>query len=161
MRMSIFSNSGAQLCHYIRPVLSIILMSLTLTGCMAFRHESPRDHSTPADSATQTRNTKTDAESTEPAPRRDKAGLEDAMLKRCESELQALKVVSPEDFHRQTILFAKLMTTASQYGNVRSQADPLTVAAVDALYQYRTSRVCADISWRLLNALSDKGEDRQ
>ncbi|MGP2504322.1 hypothetical protein ACTUSN_23545 [Pantoea ananatis] len=152
-----FSNPGAPLCNYIPPVLSIILMSLTLTGCMAFRHESPRDHSTPVDSVTQSKHTKPDTESIKP----DNAGIEDAMLKRCESELQALKVVSPDDYHRQTILFAKLMTTASQYANVRSQADPLTVAAVDALYQYRTSRVCADISWRLLNALSDKGEGRQ
>lgn len=79
-------------------------------------------------------------------------------LSRCERELDALKSVNPEDYRRRVAVFSQLMTAASQYGSVRGETDANTTAAVDALYQYRVSRVCAGISLALLNALSERGE---
>lgn len=53
------------------------------------------------------------------------------------------------------------MTAASQYAGVRNDVNAGTQGAVDSLYQYRSARMCADISQALLTELSDRGDDRK
>ncbi|WP_336804086.1 hypothetical protein [Erwinia aphidicola] len=87
-----------------------------------------------------------------------KANLQQEMLDRCEKELDALKTVSPENYRSRMTAFSELMAAANQYATIRNEMDERTTSTVDALYQYRTSRICAGISWILLKALSENGE---
>ncbi|MGX8939552.1 hypothetical protein ACWWJF_01525 (plasmid) [Symbiopectobacterium sp. Eva_TO] len=83
--------------------------------------------------------------------------FQSAMLNRCSKELEALKQINPEEYHRRKAAFTRLMTVASQYASVRNDVNAGTQGAVDSLYQYRSAIMCADISHTLLTALSDKG----
>ncbi|MEJ1268948.1 hypothetical protein WDV93_24670 [Pantoea ananatis] len=76
-------------------------------------------------------------------------------------ELDALKTISPENYQSRMAAFSQLMEAANQYGSIRGEADERTASTIDALYQYRTSRICAGISWILLKALSENGEGRK
>lgn len=161
MKKNYFINSGHRTHHLLPSLLSSIIISFILTGCVDFHHKVPHDRTVPADKVIPNKRNQSGNIKPESTFPDQKNASQAILLKRCEGELKALKAVSPDDYRRQTILFAKLMTSASQYANVRAQTDQQTAAAVDALYQYRTSRLCADISWRLLTALSNRGEGHE
>lgn len=78
-------------------------------------------------------------------------------LKQCQGELGALRVVSPARWQSSQAEFTKIMTAASQYAGVRAAANKETQAAMDALYEYRITRFCANISQALMTALADRG----
>ncbi|WP_227136389.1 hypothetical protein [Kosakonia radicincitans] len=79
------------------------------------------------------------------------------MLNRCSKELEALKQINPVEYQRRKVAFIQLMAAASQYAGVRNDVNAGTQGTIDSLYQYRSARICADISQALLTELSDRG----
>ncbi|NEK83929.1 MAG: hypothetical protein G3W58_22345 [Pantoea ananatis] len=139
--------------------LGLLFGLLILSGCATTHHQPTAQQDSRAGTTTLHRSTgMMQGDKIESTTAAETPHPQAATLKRCERELDALKSVNPEDYRRRVAVFSQLMTAASQYGSVRNAADTNTTAAVDALYQYRVSRVCAGISLALLNALSERGE---
>ena len=80
------------------------------------------------------------------------------MLSRCSKELAALKKLNPSIYSRSNDAFTQLMSAASQYADIRNEVSEGTQGTVDSLYEYRTSKMCADISQALMTALTERGE---
>lgn len=150
------SLPGIAYRRYLTPFFGLLMLS----GCAATgRHQLPSQHDGRAGTPAQMKVTGTaQGDKKMNTIAADAPRPQAEALSRCERELDALKSVNPEDYRRRVAVFSQLMTAASQYGSVRGETDANTTAAVDALYQYRVSRVCAGISLALLNALSERGE---
>jgi len=68
-------------------------------------------------------------------------------MERCRRELEALKRIDSAEFD-------KLVSGASLYNGVRSEVGNYTQSAVDALYRFRSDKLCADIASDVLKELA-------
>jgi hypothetical protein len=74
-------------------------------------------------------------------------------IARCEKELQALKTFNSQKYAELDGKFEQVMNGAASYAGVRGIVDPATQHAVDALYQFRSAKVCAEIHAKMLESL--------
>lgn len=81
-------------------------------------------------------------------------------LKKCQTQLQALEVVSPSEHNKMQKAFDNLMNSAAQYTGLRKSVDENTQETVDSLYHYRANQLCARIAQTLMDSLTSKGEAR-
>lgn len=81
-------------------------------------------------------------------------------LKKCQAQLQALKVVNPPEYNRMQNAFDNLMNSAAQYSGLRKSVDENTQETVDSLYHYRANQFCARVAQTLMDSLTSKGEAR-
>ncbi|ROR08823.1 hypothetical protein EC836_105252 [Erwinia sp. JUb26] len=90
----------------------------------------------------------------------DKYKTDSEKLEQCQSQLEALKVMSPAQYTRLRSSFDYLMNGAAQYANLRQKTNADTQDTVDALYRYRANLLCAQIAQTLLDGLTRRGEAR-
>lgn len=90
----------------------------------------------------------------------EKYQTESEKLQQCQSQLEALKVMSPAQYTRMRNSFDYLMNGAAQYANLRQKINADTQDTVDALYRYRANLLCAQIAQTLLDGLTRRGEAR-
>ncbi|MFJ3358436.1 hypothetical protein [Serratia liquefaciens] len=76
----------------------------------------------------------------------------------CQKTLDSLQVVNPSAWKRHKEEFDTLIRSASQYGEVRDGVSDKTKDTVDAMYQFRTSKICSDIENEVMDALITRGE---
>ena len=77
-------------------------------------------------------------------------------MERCRRELDALKKIDLSVYNRRKQEFDKLLSGAVIYNGVRGDVGNYTQRAVDALYRFRSDKLCADISKDVLDNLSGK-----
>lgn len=77
-------------------------------------------------------------------------------MERCRRELEALKKIDSVVYNKRKMEFDKLISGASIYNGVRSDIGNYTQSAVDALYRFKSDKLCADIASDVLNGLSKK-----
>lgn len=82
-------------------------------------------------------------------------------IERCRRELEALKKISLVVYNKRKLEFDKLISGAALYSGVRKNVGDYTQNAVDALYRFRTDKLCADISNDVLNELSNSTSKKQ
>lgn len=75
-------------------------------------------------------------------------------MERCRRELETLKKVDLTIYSKRKAEFDKLMSGALLYNGVRSNVRSYTQSAVDALYRFRSDKLCADIANDILQCLS-------
>ncbi|MEE7414959.1 hypothetical protein [Escherichia marmotae] len=75
-------------------------------------------------------------------------------MERCRRELEALKRIDPTVYSKRKAEFDKLISGASLYNGVRSEVGNYTQSAVDALYRFRSDKLCADIASDVLLGLT-------
>ncbi|VEW03685.1 hypothetical protein [Escherichia coli] len=75
-------------------------------------------------------------------------------MERCRRELDALKKIDSEVYNKRKAEFDKLVSGASLYNGVRGDVGNYTQSAVDALYQFRSDKLCADIASDVLLGLT-------
>ncbi|EAS0547997.1 hypothetical protein EX404_25105 [Salmonella enterica] len=75
-------------------------------------------------------------------------------MERCRRELEALKKIDLSVYNKRKLEFDKLISGAALYSGVRKDVGDYTQSAVDALYRFRSDKLCADISIDVLNNLS-------
>lgn len=115
---------------------------LLLNGC-----GGRTQHASPSDKSVAVQNTeKTDVQK------------ETERLAQCQKELTALEGLSPEKYKSYRQKLDQLMNGAAQYAGLRTQVNSETRSTVDALYRYKVSRLCADITQATLIGLADRGE---
>lgn len=68
--------------------------------------------------------------------------------------MHALKGINGHKHTELDSKFEKVMRGAASYASVRPVVDPSTQTAVDALYQFHSAKVCADILAMMLESLA-------
>ncbi|EAT7400336.1 hypothetical protein CV198_24685 [Salmonella enterica] len=91
---------------------------------------------------------------TPPAP----AAGQSSAMESCSRELAALKRLDNRLYNRRKVQFDRLMHGASLYAGLRTEVAGSTQEAVDAMYRFRTGRLCAEISRDVLDALARQGD---
>lgn len=76
----------------------------------------------------------------------------------CDQELRALKRVDARRYAQRRAQFDRLMSGASLYADIRTDVAGGTREAVDAMYRFRTMKLCAEISRDVLEALTRSGD---
>lgn len=76
----------------------------------------------------------------------------------CRQALQSLKQINSNKALKYNDAFNNLVGAASQYNSVRTSISQSTRQAVDAMYQFKTAKLCADIDKELLDSLIYRGE---
>ncbi|EAU2710450.1 hypothetical protein OE847_003749 [Salmonella enterica] len=79
-------------------------------------------------------------------------------MESCSRELAALKRLDNRLYNRRKVQFDRLMYGASLYAGLRTEVAGSTQEAVDAMYRFRTGRLCAEISRDVLEALARQGD---
>lgn len=79
-------------------------------------------------------------------------------VEQCRKALNSLQTVSPEQWQKHKAEFDSLVKSASQYGAVRNGVSDNTKDTVDAMYQFRTSKICSDIEKDVMDGLIEHGE---
>ncbi|GCP46326.1 hypothetical protein HmCmsJML095_03443 [Escherichia coli] len=75
-------------------------------------------------------------------------------MERCRRELEALKRIDSAVYNKRKAEFDRLVSGASLYNGVRSEVGNYTQSAVDALYRFRSDKLCADIASDVLLGLT-------
>ncbi|EBD4898320.1 hypothetical protein CV198_24750 [Salmonella enterica] len=93
-----------------------------------------------------------------PAVRPAPAAGQSSAMESCSRELAALKRLDNRLYNRRKVQFDRLMHGASLYAGLRTEVAGSTQEAVDAMYRFRTGRLCAEISRDVLDALARQGD---
>lgn len=88
----------------------------------------------------------------------DTSGAGVVRMQNCQKELEALSGLDSTKYGHYRAAFDAIMSSAAAYFGVRSQVRNDTQNAIDALYDYKTRRVCAEIHQTLLLRLADTAE---
>lgn len=75
-------------------------------------------------------------------------------IERCRRELEAQKKIDSAVYNKRKAEFDKLVSGASLYNEVKSEVGNYTQSAVDALYRFRSDKLCADIASDVLKELA-------
>lgn len=122
-----------------------LLLAMTLAGCQNVKRP-----------VTQVNNV-----SAMRAEEQDKKQREAERMQQCQRELEAMRSMDPEKYQKFKREFDTLMSGAAQYAGMRPRVNTDTQETVDALYRYRTNRLCADISTTMMTGLAERGERTQ
>lgn len=120
-----------------------LLLTLTLTGCQTAKRSVSTLSKSP---------------SAEEIAEQDKRQREAERMQQCQRELDAMRGMDNEKYQKFKREFDTLMGGAAQYAGVRQRVKTDTQETVDALYRYRTNRLCADISSAMMTGLAERGE---
>jgi hypothetical protein len=77
----------------------------------------------------------------------------------CQRELTALAGIDKRLYTDKKAAFDALLASASTYIAVRGDIDMQTRESMDALYKYRTQKMCGDINRTVQQALMKQGEN--
>ncbi|MCE9976074.1 hypothetical protein LZ617_24465, partial [Escherichia coli] len=124
--------------EYIKPVFLVLLTAMLLGGCESKPGIKPLQQTTGIKPASSSGDRLDDVEK----------------MERCRRELEALKKIDSAVYSKRKAEFDKLISGASLYNGVRSDVGNYTQSAVDALYRFRSDKLCADIASDVLLGLS-------
>ena len=123
--------------EYIKPVFLVLLTGILLGGCES-RPDKPLQQTTGIKSVSSSGDRLDDVEK----------------MERCRRELGALKKIDSTVYNKRKAEFDRLVSGASLYNGVRSDVGNYTQSAVDALYRFRSDKLCADIASDVLKGLT-------
>jgi hypothetical protein len=82
-------------------------------------------------------------------------------VEQCQRELNALGKINTDMYEKRRAAFSGLLKNASVYSSLRQDINSQTKETVDALYKYKTQKLCHDIEQDLQQALISHGENLQ
>ena len=123
--------------EYIKPVFLVLLTGILLGGCES-RPDKPLQQTTGIKPVSSSGDRLEDVEK----------------MERCRRELEALKKIDSAVYNKRKAEFDRLVSGASLYNGVRSDVGNYTQSAVDALYRFRSDKLCADIASDVLKGLA-------
>ncbi|EJH1485125.1 hypothetical protein NCS89_004909 [Escherichia coli] len=124
--------------EYIKPVFLVLLTGMLLGGCESKPGIKPLQQTTGSKPVSSSGDRLDDVEK----------------MERCRRELEALKRIDSAVYNKRKAEFDKLVSGASLYNGVRSDVGNYTQNAVDALYRFRSDKLCADIASDVLAGLT-------
>ncbi|HGG2483262.1 TPA: hypothetical protein ACJFTH_004644 [Escherichia coli] len=123
--------------EYIKPVFQVLLTGILLGGCES-RPDKPLQQTTGIKPVSSSGDRLDDVEK----------------MERCRRELETLKKIDSAVYNKRKAEFDRLVSGASLYNGVRSDVGNYTQSAVDALYRFRSDKLCADIASDVLKGLA-------
>ncbi|EGH4617399.1 hypothetical protein IEJ43_004920 [Escherichia coli] len=123
--------------EYIKLVFLVLLTGILLGGCES-RPDKPLQQTTGIKPVSSSGDRLDDVEK----------------MERCRRELEALKKIDSAVYNKRKAEFDRLVSGASLYNGVRSDVGNYTQSAVDALYRFRSDKLCADIASDVLKGLA-------
>ncbi|EPC0237626.1 hypothetical protein [Escherichia albertii] len=123
---------------YIKLVFQVLLTSMLLGGCESKPGIKPLQQTTGIKLVSSSGDRLDDVEK----------------MERCRRELEALKKIDSAVYNKRKAEFDKLVSGASLYNGVRSDVGNYTQSTVDALYRFRSDKLCADIASDVLKGLT-------
>ncbi|ENT8682480.1 hypothetical protein OM225_18850 [Escherichia albertii] len=124
--------------EYIKPVFLVLLTGMLLGGCESKPGIKPLQQTTGSKPVSSSGDRLDDVEK----------------MERCRRELEALKRIDSVVYNKRKAEFDKLVSGASLYNGVRNDVGNYTQSAVDALYRFRSDKLCADIASDVLVGLT-------
>lgn len=124
--------------EYIKPVFLVLLTGMLLGGCESKPGIKPLQQTTGSKPVSSSGDRLDDVEK----------------MERCRRELEALKRIDSAVYNKRKAEFDELVSGASLYNGVRSDVGNYTQNAVDALYRFRSDKLCADIASDVLAGLT-------
>ncbi|ELC5340104.1 hypothetical protein RJL32_003857 [Salmonella enterica] len=124
--------------EYIKPVFLILSCSIFLCGCESQTTVRPLQQATEVKTVSSSGDRLDDVEK----------------MERCRRELEALKKIDSAVYSKRKAEFDRLVSGASLYNGVRNDVGNYTQSAVDALYRFRSDKLCADIASDVLKGLA-------
>lgn len=124
--------------EYIKPVFLVLLTGMLLGGCESKPGIKPLQQTTGSKPVSSSGDRLDDVE----------------RMERCRRELEALKRIDSAVYNKRKAEFDKLVSGASLYNGVRGDVGNYTQSAVDALYRFRSDKLCADIASDVLLGLT-------
>ncbi len=82
-------------------------------------------------------------------------------VEQCQRELSALRKINADMYEKRRAAFSGLLKNVSVYSSLREDINSQTKETVDALYKYKTQKLCHDIEQDLQQALISHGENLQ
>ena len=79
-------------------------------------------------------------------------------VEQCQRELVALSKINPGMYENRRVAFTELLKKASVYSSVRQDISQETKETIDALYKYKTQKLCHDIEQDIQQSLMTGGE---
>ena len=76
----------------------------------------------------------------------------------CQNELDVLKRLHSADYQQIQQRFDKLLNNAATYSSIRGNIDPQMKGTIDALYKYKTDKLCHEVAQQVMIDLMDKVE---
>lgn len=83
----------------------------------------------------------------------------DNALSQCQQELVALSKINPTAYNDRRLAFDGLLKSAALYGSVRKDINDQTKSTVDALYKFKTQKLCQQVEQDINQTLIDRGEN--
>ncbi|MBD8453639.1 hypothetical protein [Serratia rubidaea] len=121
-------------------------LSLLLSGCLSAPEETtaptPTVQAAPAP-----------AEATVAPPPKSVNSIE-----QCRKALDSLQKINPQSYRQKKAYFDSLLGSVAQYSAVRGEVSGGTKDTIDALYKFKTNKVCADIENEVMNGLVRRAE---
>ncbi|ENA5974129.1 hypothetical protein ABGM23_004805 [Escherichia albertii] len=124
--------------EYIKPVFLVLFTGMLLGGCESKPSVRPLQQTTGIKPESSSGNRLDDIEK----------------MERCRRELETLKKIDSAVYNKRKAEFDRLVSGASLYNVVRSDIDNNTQNTVDALYRFRSDKLCADITNEVLLVLT-------
>lgn len=136
------------------PIKFINLLAVTgallISGCQNNKSLPPEQAAQEAETPAQT------AQMTTPQAEESQASEGSATI--CQRELAALSKINPSVYAVKKQAFETLLQTATSYSAVRSDINEQTRDTLDALYKYKTQKICNDIEQAIQQGLISRGE---
>lgn len=144
--------------RYVKKALKILLMIAPafLTGCQQHsqselvtgKNSSPSVVSSPLPSP----------QITPAAQKAPSVEVSEGAASVCQKELIALSKVNQNQYAKKKAAFEQLLDSASVYTSVREDIGSQTRDTMDALYKYKTQKLCSDIEQTVRQSLINRGE---
>lgn len=134
------------------PQLSFLITVLLTAGCAPMVQPSYQPAPVPVSQPQPA------AVSAMPAQQSTTSQASDNDVNACRRALDSLQKINPTRGNKLRSEFDALVGAASQYGSVRSQVGGSIKETVDAMYQFKTMKICADIEKELMDSLVTRGE---
>ncbi|MFA9593290.1 hypothetical protein [Citrobacter telavivensis] len=144
--------------RYVKRALNILLIitPVFLTGC---QHRSQSQSLAGKNSSASVVSAPLPSPQITPVtPEAASIGASEGAASLCQKELVALSKVNQRQYAKKKADFEQLLDSASVYTSVREDIGSQTRDTMDALYKYKTQKLCSDIEQTVRQSLINRGE---
>ncbi|EPM0025672.1 hypothetical protein PU088_004075 [Citrobacter farmeri] len=144
--------------RYVKKALKILLMiaPVLVTGC---QQHSQSELVTGKNAPTSVVSSSLPSPQITPAaPKATSVEVSEGAASACQKELIALSKVNQNQYAKKKAAFEQLLDSASVYTSVREDIGSQTRDTMDALYKYKTQKLCSDIEQTVRQSLINRGE---
>lgn len=137
----------------------ILLFAISITGCSYLNKNKNVELKPETKNQVITQERESAINPVNNAPVISQSNVDDqADILQCQKNLESIKVIDKKEYALYLSRFNELMMGVKKYLAVRGVIKSTDQGTVDAMYKYKTDKVCSEISSATLSALLKQGE---